>query len=98
MNLIPKKVCITTLGCDKNRADSEVLAGYLQRVGCQMIDNDAEADIIIVNTCGFINHARQESINAITEKLQYKPHAQLVVCGCIVPNNREELKAILHVL
>lgn len=93
MNLIPKKVCITTLGCDKNRADSEVLAGYLQRAGCQMIDNDEEADIIIVNTCGFINHARQESINAITEKLQYKPHAQLVVCGCIVPNNREELKA-----
>lgn len=93
MNLIPKKVCITTLGCDKNRADSEVLAGYLQRAGCQMIGNDAEADIIIVNTCGFINHARQESINAITEKLQYKPHAQLVVCGCIVTNNREELKA-----
>ncbi len=93
MNLIPKKVCITTLGCDKNRADSEVLAGYLQRAGCQMIDNDAEADIIIVNTCGFINHARQESINAITGKLQYKPRAQLVVCGCIVPNNREELKA-----
>ncbi len=92
MNLPPKKVCITTLGCDKNRADSEVLAGYLQRAGCQMIDNDAEADIIIVNTCGFINSARKESIYVITGKLQYKPHAQLVVCGCIVPNNQQELK------
>lgn len=91
MNLLLKKVCITTLGCDKNRSDSEVLAGYLQRAGCQMVTSDADADIIIVNTCGFINSARRESINCITEKLVYKPHAQLVVCGCIVPNNRQEL-------
>lgn len=92
MNLTPKKVCITTLGCDKNRADSEVLAGYLQRAGCQMIDNDDEADIIIVNTCGFINSARKESIEVITDKLPHKSHAQLVVCGCIVPNNQQALK------
>lgn len=91
MNLPPKKVCITTLGCDKNRADSEVLAGYLQRAGCQMVADDAVADIIIVNTCGFINSARQESIDVITAKLAHKSHAQLVVCGCIVPNNRQEL-------
>lgn len=91
MNLPPKKVCITTLGCDKNRADSEVLAGYLQRAGCQMVADDADADLIIVNTCGFINSARQESIDCITAKLIYKPHAQLVVCGCIVPNNRQAL-------
>jgi len=91
MNLPHKKVCITTLGCDKNRADSEVLAGYLQRAGCQIVDDDALADIIIVNTCGFINSARQESIDCITAKLVYKPHVLLVVCGCIVPNNRDEL-------
>lgn len=93
MNLLPKKVCITTLGCDKNRADSEVLAGYLHRAGCLLIDNDDDADIIIVNTCGFINSARQESINVITAKLPHKTHAQLVVCGCIVPQNLKELKA-----
>ncbi len=92
MNLPPKKVCITTLGCDKNRADSEVLAGYLQRAGCQMVADDATADIIIVNTCGFINSARQESIDVITAKLAHKSHAQLVVCGCIVPNNRQALR------
>ena len=92
MILPEKKVCITTLGCDKNRADSEVLAGYLQRAGCSMVTSDDEADIIIVNTCGFINSARQESINCITEKLIHKSHAQLVVCGCIVPNNRDELR------
>lgn len=92
MNLQPKKICITTLGCDKNRADSEVLAGYLQRAGCQLIDNDDDADIIIVNTCGFINSAREESINAIMAKLPHKSHAQLVVCGCIVPNNQQALK------
>ena len=80
------------MGCDKNRADSEVLAGYLQRAGCQMVSDDAEADIIIINTCGFINSARQESIDCITAKLVYKPHAQLVVCGCIVPNNRAALR------
>lgn len=93
MNLPQKKVCITTLGCDKNRADSEVLAGYLQRAGCQIVADDNDADIIVVNTCGFINSARKESINCITEKLAHKTHAQLVVCGCIVPNNREELIA-----
>ena len=92
MNLQPKKICITTLGCDKNRADSEVLAGYLQRAGCQLIDNDDDADIIIVNTCGFINSAREESINAITAKLPHKSHAQLVVCGWIVPNNQQAWK------
>lgn len=92
MNLSPMKVCITTLGCDKNRADSEVLAGYLQRAGCQIIDNDDEAQIIIVNTCGFINSAREESINSITAKLPHKSHAKLVVCGCIVPNNEQALK------
>ena len=92
MILPEKKVCITTLGCDKNRADSEVLAGYLQRAGCSMVTSDDEADIIIVNTCGFINSARQESINCITEKLIHKSHSQLVVCGCIVPNNRDELR------
>jgi len=91
MILPPKKICITTLGCDKNRADSEVLAGYLQRAGCEMVASDDIADIIIVNTCGFINSARQESINCITEKLVHKSHSQLVVCGCIVPNNRQEL-------
>ena len=93
MNLTPMKVCITTLGCDKNRADSEVLAGYLKRAGCQMIDNDDEADVMIVNTCGFINSAREESINVIMAKLPHKTHARLVVCGCIVPNNEAELKA-----
>lgn len=93
MNLPQKKICITTLGCDKNRADSEVLAGFLQRAGCLMIDNDADADIIVVNTCGFINSARRESIDVITAKLVYKPHAQLVVCGCIVPNHKQDLMA-----
>ena len=91
MILPMKKICITTLGCDKNRADSETLAGYLQRAGCQMVADDADADIIIINTCGFINSARQESIECITEKLIHKSHAQLVVCGCIVPNHRQEL-------
>lgn len=93
MNFTPKKVCITTLGCDKNRADSEQLAGYLKAVGCQMVADDAEADIILVNTCGFINAARQESIDVITDKLRYLPRAELVVCGCIVENNRAELAA-----
>lgn len=92
MNLPMKKVCITTLGCDKNRADSETLAGYLQRGGCQLVADDVDADIIIVNTCGFINSARQESIDCIAEKLVYKPRAQIVVCGCIVPNHQQALR------
>ncbi len=93
MNFTPKKVCITTLGCDKNLADSEQLAGYLRVAGCTMVADDADADIIIVNTCGFINAARAESIDVITSKLRYLPRAQLVVCGCIVENNRAELAA-----
>lgn len=89
----PKKVCITTLGCDKNRVDSEQLAAYLQQAGFTFVAEDRLADVIIVNTCGFINSARKESIEVITAKLQYKPHAQIVVCGCLVENHRAELAA-----
>lgn len=91
MIFTPTKVCITTLGCDKNRADSEQLAGYLTQADFVFVDDDAAADLIIVNTCGFINSARKESIEVITDKLQYKPRAKIVVCGCIVENNRQEL-------
>lgn len=88
----PTRVCLTTLGCDKNRADSEQLAGYLTKAGFVFVDDDAAADLIIVNTCGFINSARRESIEVITDKLHYKPKAKIVVCGCIVENNRRELE------
>jgi ribosomal protein S12 methylthiotransferase len=87
------KVCITTLGCDKNRCDSEVIASYFAARGGSIIGSDLDADIIVVNTCGFINSARKESINAIIDKFKYKKDGKkIIVCGCLVEKYRAELQ------
>lgn len=95
MKIEPKKICLVTMGCDKNRADSEQLSGYLAKAGFTFVADDAAADIIIVNTCGFIHSARAESIYMIADKLEYHLHqkTKLVVCGCLVENNQETLAA-----
>ncbi len=85
------KVSITTLGCDKNRVDSERLASFLRSSGFELIADDESADMIIINTCGFINTAREESLNAISQKIKFKPRAKIIVCGCMVEKYKDEL-------
>ena len=93
-----KKVGFVSLGCPKNLVDSEVMMGRLQHNGYQVTANAAEADTIVVNTCGFIDSAKQESIDAILEAARLKTEGaakRLVVAGCLVERYRDELKAEL---
>ena len=88
-------VCFISLGCDKNLVDSEVMLGLLSARGYILTDEEAEADVIIVNTCCFIHDAKQESINTILELAQYKKTGRLkalVVTGCLAQRYREEIR------
>jgi ribosomal protein S12 methylthiotransferase len=71
-NTLIKSISITTLGCDKNRCDSESMAGILKAAGFAFAPSDGCAQIIIVNTCAFISAARQEALDTIASKLRYK--------------------------
>jgi ribosomal protein S12 methylthiotransferase len=91
-----KKVGFISLGCPKNLVDSEVMMGQLQEKGYEITGDAAEADTIVVNTCGFIDAAKQESIEAILEAARLKSEGKckrLVVAGCLVERYREELRA-----
>src|SRR6187431_951483 len=93
-----KKVGFVSLGCPKNLVDSEVMMGQLQQKGYQITANAEDADTIVVNTCGFIDSAKQESIDAILEAARLKTEGKaqrLVVAGCLVERYRDDLKASL---
>ncbi|MCL2202794.1 MAG: 30S ribosomal protein S12 methylthiotransferase RimO [Defluviitaleaceae bacterium] len=89
-------VYLLSLGCDKNRVDGEVMLGRLLAEGLSAVDTPEEAEIIIVNTCGFIREAVQESIDHILEMAAYKKSGicrALVVVGCMTERYRAEMKA-----
>lgn len=89
-----KKVGIVSLGCPKNTVDSELVLGDLSGHGYEITPHQEEAEIIIVNTCGFIGPAKQESINAILDMARLKTEGncrQLVVTGCLSERYSEEL-------
>src|ERR1700752_4107399 len=91
-----KKVRFISLGCPKNLVDSEVMMGQLKQKGFQITANAEDADTGVVNTCGFIDSAKQESIEAILEAAKLKTEgkaSRLVVAGCLVERYRDELKA-----
>ncbi|MBK7986805.1 MAG: 30S ribosomal protein S12 methylthiotransferase RimO [Ignavibacteria bacterium] len=92
---VPHKVSIITLGCSKNTVDSEILTGHLQFNNFQMVNNVDDADTLIINTCGFIDAAKEESVNTIIEAAQLKERGKLktlVVAGCLSERYGEELK------
>src|SRR5919109_1212399 len=91
-----KKVGFISLGCPKNLVDSEVMMGQLKQKGFQITADAEDADTVVVNTCGFIDSAKKESIEAILEAARLKTDGQaqrLVVAGCLVERYRDELKA-----
>lgn len=90
-----KKVSIVSLGCAKNLVHSENMMGILKERGYELCDDYSEAETIIVNTCGFINSAKEESINTILELANYKEDKcrTLVVMGCMVQKYPDELAA-----
>ncbi len=90
-----KKVHITTLGCSKNLVDSEVLQGQLEHHDFQFVDQAEESDLLIVNTCGFIEKAKEESIQAIFEALELKkadPAKKVFVTGCLSERYRADIE------
>jgi len=91
----PLKVGFVSLGCPKNLVDSEVMMGLLQTGGAQITPQAEEADVIVVNTCSFIDTAKQESVNTILEMAQHKiggKAQKLVVAGCLVERYRDEIQ------
>jgi ribosomal protein S12 methylthiotransferase len=90
-----KKIGFVSLGCPKNLVDSEVMMGLLNHAGAEITTRAADADIIVVNTCSFIDSAKQESVNTILEMAQHKitGRAQkLIVAGCLVERYRSEIQ------
>ena len=85
-----KKVCLISLGCNKNLVDSENILGLLSFDKFEIVSNTSEADLIVINTCGFINDSKQESINTILENVSLD--AKVVVTGCLVERYLDELK------
>ena len=89
MNLL-----FVSLGCDKNLVDSEYMLGMMTDAGYQIIDDESQADVVIVNSCCFINDAKEESINTILQLAELKKTANLkalVVTGCLAQRYKEEI-------
>lgn len=91
--LLTKKVALVTLGCDKNRVDAERMLYFLKDFGFTFCDDMYESEIVIVNTCAFIQSSRTESINKILDiKYNSKKLEKLIVTGCLPQKNLEDLK------
>lgn len=88
-----KKITLISLGCEKNLVDSEMILGLLSKSDVEIIDDIKKADIIIINTCGFITSAKEEAINTIFDVLENKKEdAKVIVAGCLVERYQKELE------
>lgn len=88
------KVFVMSLGCDKNLADTEHMMGIMAADGYSFTQDEEEADVIIINTCCFINDAKEESVNALLELAEYKKSGKcsaLIVTGCLAQRYKNEI-------
>ena len=87
-------VGFVSLGCSKNLVDTEMTIGLFKKNGYKIVNDPANSDIIVINTCGFIESAKQEAINTILEMAEYKNKKCkfLIVMGCLVQRYKEELQ------
>lgn len=88
------KILCVSLGCDKNLVDTEMMLGLLNKDGYTFTDDENEADIVLVNTCCFINDAKEESVNTILEMAELKKEGRcraLIVTGCMAQRYKEEI-------
>jgi len=91
----PLRIGFVSLGCPKNLVDSEVMMGLLDHAGARITNDPATADVLVVNTCSFIDSAKQESVDTILEMARHKTHGKaqkLIVAGCLVERYREEIQ------
>ena len=90
------KVGFVSLGCPKNLVDSEVMMGILHHNGAELTAKAEDSDIIVINTCSFIDSAKQESVNTILEMVKHKVEGRaqrIIVAGCLVERYRDEIRA-----
>lgn len=98
LNKTDKKISFVSLGCDKNLVDSEIMLGIINNEGYTMTSNSKEADVIIINTCGFIMDATEEGIENILKLASYKSKGNckgLIVTGCMAQRYKKEIFAEL---
>jgi len=89
------KIGLVSLGCPKNLVDSEVMLGLAAEAGHELTQDPSAADVLVVNTCAFIDSAKQESIDTILEMAEHKKGGacrRLIVTGCMAERYRDELK------
>jgi len=94
------KIGFISLGCSKNLVDTEMMIGLFEKNGFEIVNNPIKSEIILINTCGFINSAKEEAINTILEMCEYKKKncRYVIVTGCLVKRYKQELeKAIPEV-
>src|ERR1700723_2072332 len=90
-----QKISFVSLGCPKNLVDSEVMMGLLAQAGAELSPRAEDADVIVVNTCSFIESAQQESVDTILEMVEHKTSGRakkVVVAGCLVERFRDEIR------
>ena len=89
------KILFISLGCDKNLVDTEMMLGMLTGKGYSITDDENEADAVVINTCCFINDAKQESINTLLEMSELRKNNEvkaLIACGCLAQRYKEEIQ------
>src|SRR3972149_6552580 len=93
-NEMTEKIKVVTLGCEKNLVDSEIMSGLVHERGYSLVDDKEEATVIIINTCGFIDAAKEESVNTILDMAELKQTGQLkalIVSGCLTQRYKKQL-------
>src|SRR5881296_3782884 len=95
----PVRVGLISLGCAKNLVDAEIMLGSLLKDGVEITNDSAEADVVIVNTCSFIDSAQEESVDTILESAELREAKNrgqgLIVAGCLPQRFRDELPKLL---
>ena len=92
--MISRKVGMISLGCPKNQVDGEALLAKLKKAGYEIVNNIEDSDVMIINTCGFIEQAKKEAIDTILEVAEYKNAgliSAIVVTGCLAERYQDEI-------
>ena len=92
-------VGFVSLGCSKNLVDTEMMIGLFKSKKYKIVNNPEDADIIVVNTCGFIGPSKEEAINTLLEMAEYKKTGKLkyiIATGCLIERYKEQLQKVMR--
>ena len=92
MSFLPRTIHFVSLGCAKNRVDSEILAGIAGKRGFEIVSEPDRAEVIVVNTCAFVESAREESVDVLLDMAKYaRDGRRLVIAGCMAQRYGDEV-------